>query len=312
MSERLNENYQFDVLADVLETLRFRGSIFFRSELAAPWGMSLEQEAFPRFHIAMSGDCFVGASDEESVKVRQSEIIMLSAGNSHWIADQPGRKLVPSARAGEACELGSPLFQGGEITHRLMCGLVQFEQTSSHPILDSLPDILHFPGLHATDPILATVNLIDTEMQRTKGQGGPIIDRLTEVLFLQLLNHHINENENAEGFLAALRDRRVSRALSLIHAEPQYHWSLSSLGERVGMSRATLVRHFQNAVGIAPMKYIMNWRIMKAYHLIKYTSTPLEQIADSVGFASARTLGRAFQRHYEYTPNELRRSHGQN
>jgi AraC-like DNA-binding protein len=187
---------------------------------------------------------------------------------------------------------------------------VQFEQDSSHPILDALPEIVHFPRLKPGDPIWATTTLIDTEMQRMQGQGGPIIDRLTEVLFLQLLNHHINENKEAAGFLAALRDRRVHHALSLIHAEPQFEWSLSSLGERVGMSRATLVRHFQDAVGVAPMKYIMNWRILKAYNLIKYTSTPLEQVADLVGFASARTLSRAFQRQYGCSPSELRRGGG--
>jgi transcriptional regulator GlxA family with amidase domain len=55
------------------------------------------------------------------------------------------------------------------------------------------------------------------------------------------------------------------------------------------------------------MTYIANWRIMKAYNLIKYGSTPLEQIAESVGFGSARTLNKSFQRYYDCTPNELRR-----
>ena len=58
------------------------------------------------------------------------------------------------------------------------------------------------------------------------------------------------------------------------------------------------------------MKYITNWRIIKAFNLIKYTSMPLEQVADTVGFASARTLTRAFQRHYDYTPKEVRKSQG--
>jgi hypothetical protein len=107
--------------------------------------------------------------------------------------------------------LGNPLFQEGEITNRLICGLVQFEQDSSHPILDALPEIVHFPRLKSDDPIWATTTLIDAEMQRMQGQGGPIIDRLTEVLFLQLLNYHVNENKEAAGFLAALRDRRVTQ-----------------------------------------------------------------------------------------------------
>jgi transcriptional regulator GlxA family with amidase domain len=149
--------------------------------------------------------------------------------------------------------------------------------------------------------------LIDAEMRRAEGQGGTIVDRLTEVLFLQLLNYHAEQSDTAPGFLVALRDRRLQRALALIHKNPAFDWSLSSLGDQVGMSRATLVRHFKYAIGMAPMTYIMNWRIMKAYNLIKYTSTALEQVAELVGFGSARTLNKSFQRHYDCTPNELRR-----
>ena len=143
----------FDVLGDVLETLRFRGSIFFSSELAAPWGISLKQEGIPRFHIALSGECFVGVAGDDAVKVQQNEIIMLPGGSAHWIADQPGRTLVPSNRAGEACDLGDPLFQQGEVTHRIMCGLVHYDNHRSHPILDSVPDVLHFPKLDHNTPI---------------------------------------------------------------------------------------------------------------------------------------------------------------
>jgi len=56
------------------------------------------------------------------------------------------------------------------------------------------------------------------------------------------------------------------------------------------------------------MKYILNWRVTKAFNLVKYTSMSLEQVAAAVGFATARTMSRAFQRHYEFTPSELRLS----
>ena len=307
MPDRLNNDPSFDVLGDVLDTLRFQGSIFFRSELAAPWGMQLETAGFPRFHVSLSGDCFVGDEDDQVFKVEEMGIVMLPTGNSHWIADQPGRKLIPSARAGEACELGDPYFQQGEITNRLMCGIVNYDQESPHPLLNSLPEILNFPRFAVGEPIWSTVTLIDAEMRRADGRGGTIVDRLTEVLFLQLLNNYAEQNHEVAGFLIALRDRRLQSALTLIHRDPAFDWTLASLGEQVGMSRATLVRHFRDAIGVAPMTYIQNWRIMKAYNLIKHTSTPLEQVAESVGFGSARTLSKSFQRQYACTPNELRR-----
>lgn len=308
MPELLKQAPAFDVLGDILETLRFRSSIFFRSDLAAPWGMSLSDMGSPRFHIVLSGACFIGSDAHDAVKAEEADIIMLPNGNSHWIADKPGRELVPSSRAGKACELGNPLFQEGKITNRLMCGLVDFEQGTSHPILDALPEMMHFSMLESTGPVWSVVNLIDAEMQRNRDRGNRIADRLTEVLFLHLLNHYVLEHEGKTDFLAALRDRRVYRALALIHQEPEFNWTLTSLGERVGMSRATLVRRFQEAVGVSPMAYIADWRLMKAHSLVKYSATPFEHIADATGFASARTLGRAFQRRYGCTPSELRRS----
>jgi len=296
----------FDVLADVLETMRLRGTIFFRSELAAPWGMSLEPSGAPRFHISLSGDCVVCASKGELVSVNEMDIVMLPNGKEHWIADQPGRSLVPSKQAGEACELGTPLFQEGEITNRLMCGLVQFDTEMAHPILDTFPDVLHLTKIEHTESIWMTVMAIDAEMANANGRVGRIIDKLTEVLTLQLLSRYIVEHHEASGFLAALADRRVLHALTLIHRDPAYDWSLTSLAAQSGMSRATLIRHFEASVGLTPIAYLMNWRLVKAYNLVKYSLATLEQIAEAVGFSSARTLNKAFQRRYGRTPNKLR------
>lgn len=307
MSDRLKKETEFDILGDIFETLRFRGSIFFRSNLAAPWGIALSEVRAPRFHIVLAGQCFVGSDEHNIVRAHQHDIVMLPGGDSHWIADQPDRELISAERAGAACELGSPLFQNGEITNRLVCGIVQFDRACIHPILGALPEIMHFPRLDANGPIWSLVALIDAEMNKDV-EGSCIADRLTEVLFLQLLQRYVADEDNSTGFFAALRDRRVHRALSLIHREPEYNWTLSVLGERVGMSRATLVRRFQEIVGMPPMTYINDWRIMKAHKLVVNSSLSIEQIAERTGFASARTLNKSFQRHYDATPTELRRS----
>ena len=81
--EGLNDDVNFDVLGDILETLRFRGSIFFSSELAAPWGLSLDIVGIPRFHIALLGKSFVGGDSGEAIKVQHGEIMMLPSGNPH-------------------------------------------------------------------------------------------------------------------------------------------------------------------------------------------------------------------------------------
>ena len=298
----------FNVLGDVLNTLRFRGSIFFRSQLASPWGMSLGKFESPRFHIALNGNFFLGSEDNDKqvVNIDYMDIVLLPHGESHWIADQPDRELTQSQHAVEACELGAPLFQQGDITNQIMCGLVHFDKELLHPVISSLPSVLHFTNIKVDDPIWMSVMLIDAEMKETYASQTSIIDRLTEILFLQLLNKYVNENKDATGFFAAIRDRRIRRLLELIHQEPELQWTLEMLGKRAGMSRATLARQFKNEIDVSPMTYLTNWRMIKAYHLLKYSSQSLDEIAEMVGFSTARTLTKAFQRHFGYTPSDLR------
>jgi AraC-like DNA-binding protein len=271
--------------------------------------MSLEKEGSLRFHISLNGCFFVGSSDtdDEAINVKQMEIVMLPHGGKHWIADQTGRELIPSSQAGKACELNKPLFQQGVITNKLICGQVHYDKELVHPILDSLPLILHFANIKHEDPIWMTVNLIDTEMDRSKLNKTSIVDRLTEVLFLQLLNRYLGENKEIRGFFAALRNRRIHKVLGLIHKNPEKPWTIEVLGKKVGMSRATLARQFKSAIGTPPMSYLSNWRMIRAHHLLNYSSNSIEQIAEIVGFSTARTLNKAFLRHYGYTPSELRR-----
>ena len=308
MTDQNKVKDKFDLVYDILETIRIRGTIFYHSNLAAPWGMKLELMDVPRFHIALTGKFFVGVDHNQSLSVQSMEIVMLPTGTPHWIADIPGRDLIDSRVAGEACELDNPYFQNGELTHSLMCGVVNFDKQSSHPILDTLPDILHFPHDRIDQSAWATALLIDNEIRRIGSNSSPIIDRLTEVLFLQLIEDYINNHHHENGFIAALSDQRLRHALDLIHHYPEKNWSLESLGKAIGMSRATLNRHFQNTLDTTPIAYMQNWKMIKAYNLISYSNFSMEQIAEKVGFTSARTLSKAFHKRYNRTPSQVRSS----
>lgn len=296
----------FDVLSDVLETLRLRGSVFFRSELSAPWGIEFPRMASPMAHVALRGTFHVGADASTTVRVDDGTIAVLPVGVSHWVADEENSPRATADATQSACQLNSPLFQTGVITHRLMCVIFTFDAQSKHPFLDSLPTVLHFPELGQDSTIWMTVSLISRGLD--DGEDSRVVDRLAEALFLQLLKEHVARAGSESGFLAGLADHRLRHALTLIHKSPGSDWTLELLSERVGMSHSTFVRRFQDAVGTAPMTYLANWRVAKAYNMVKYTGHGLEHIAATVGFASSRTFTRAFQRTYGVTPGELRKT----
>ena len=63
------------------------------------------------------------------------------------------------------------------------------------------------------------------------------------------------------GWLAALRDPQIGRAISLIHREPGRHWTVASLAEQIPMSRSAFAARFTELVGEPAMSYMTRWRM---------------------------------------------------
>ena len=97
MSDQVKiKHSQLDLMGNILETLRFQGSLFFRSDLAMPWGFSISEIKLPRFHIILKGDCYIGGvTDHPYISAKELDIVMIPHGGMHWIADKIDRQLYP-------------------------------------------------------------------------------------------------------------------------------------------------------------------------------------------------------------------------
>ncbi|MEO0420874.1 MAG: cupin domain-containing protein [Pseudomonadota bacterium] len=309
-ADRLNCAASFDVLGDVLSGLRARGSVFFRSQLAAPWGISVAKSTTPLLHLVRSGDCHVGRGGNVGpLKLQADEVVAFPRGGAHWIADRPGRTLLSSEAVVEACVLGAPAFQHGERTHELICANVQFDGDVQHPLLDSLPTMLHVgAGDQKCSSMRMLASLIEEELDGTGRGANVMVDRLVELMFHQLLEEHLRRAPEVSGFFHALREPRLARALGLMHRHLAAPWSLESLAQRAGASRATLARHFKQVLGMAPMDYLTLWRLERSRELLENSRFSLDRVAEEVGYGSSQSFARAFRRRYGHPPGELRRT----
>ncbi|MCW8930481.1 MAG: AraC family transcriptional regulator, partial [Gammaproteobacteria bacterium] len=297
----------YDILGDVLETLRFKGTIFIRSQMNAPWGLSLNEVKYPRFHISMSGDFFINPEGgKEPIEIQEAGVVMLPTGKAHWIADRPGRKLLALSEEKLACQFGKPMFHQEPTSNSLMCGLIRFDEQTTHPLLNALPDIIHIPSIKSSS-IWSLIELIDKELIEYHSLSSVVVDRLSEVLFLKFLHEFMKQPDQTMGFFSALHDRRLNAAIQLIHQRMNENWTIDKLALQVGMSRATLVRHFRETVGMPPIEYLTQWRLLKAHNMLKYSTDSLNDISEQVGFASRESLTKAFKRQYGYTPMSLRK-----
>src|SRR5229473_860697 len=133
--------------------------------------------------------------------------------------------------------------------------------------------------------------------------GASLLARLIELLFVEVLRRSMeNLSDNQIGWLAALRDPLVSKALQLIHADPTHPWQVTELGRRVGLSRSVLAERFRHFLGEPPMHYLIRWRLQLAAQLLRDTDDGISAIAARVGYDSEAAFSRAFKRQAGESP----------
>ena len=114
--------------------------------------------------------------------------------------------------------------------------------------------------------------------------------------------------EGTGGWLGALRDPAVGRAIALVHQAPAHRWTVDVLAAKVGMSRSAFARRFAQLVGVPPLGYVTRWRIELALRSLRDTDRTLAAIASDVGYDSEFAFSRAFKRRLGASPGHYRRA----
>jgi transcriptional regulator GlxA family with amidase domain len=135
-----------------------------------------------------------------------------------------------------------------------------------------------------------------------------VANRLVDVLFLHAVRAFFDENvETANsGWLAAIRDQQIGRALAAIHNHPHRSWTGESLARHVAMSRTTFAARFRELVGEPPQHYFTYLRINAAAVRLRSSRGKLSTVAADAGYRSLAAFLKSFKRHMGTTPGEYR------
>ena len=187
----------------------------------------------------------------------------------------------------------------------LVTASVHFGAGDENPLLPSLPALLSVPMAQLPGLEPAQQLLFAEAMARRCGHGA-VLDRLVEVLVIQLLRHAMAEGLVDAGVMAGLADTRLAKAIAALHAEPARGWTLEGMAAVAGMSRARFAAHFAQTVGTPPGDYLTGWRLGLARRLLRRGS-PVKQVAAEVGYGSPGAFGRVFQQRVGTSPRDWQR-----
>lgn len=184
----------------------------------------------------------------------------------------------------------------------LVCADLHFEGEDFNPVVQALPPYLciALSKLHGIDQI---VSLLFDEAFNDKCGRRALVDRLFEVMLIQVLRYVMEEGEVSSGMLAGMAHPKIRHALVAMHEQPAKPWSLDQLAQICAMSRSLFANTFRTIVGCTPGNYLQAWRIRLAQKALRQ-NTPLKMIATEVGYGSDAALSRAFKSHSGMTPRE--------
>jgi AraC-like DNA-binding protein len=303
-----------DPLGEALHFLRMSGTFYCRSELGAPWGLDLP--ALPEtlmLHVVAAGRCWLEVPQQGWRVLERGDLALVPHGRGHRLASEPGALAadlfdLPREPVGERYELLRHGAAGGEPTV-LVCAAVRVQEHAARQLAALLPSAIVVeagPGTQG-EWLRSTLDLMAAEARAMRPGGETIVTRLADVLVVQAIRHWMARDPGAQrGWLGALQDPQVGRAIAQIHRDPARAWTLEELAAQAAMSRSAFAARFTQLVGMPAMQYLTHWRMGLAMASLRQRDEAIAPLAARLGYQSEAAFSRAFKRFAGVAPSAVR------
>jgi AraC-like DNA-binding protein len=225
--------------------------------------------------------------------LRSGEIEVQSAGNFVGTIVGPGVIFSPVGAA-------HTLIPKPEA--EVVCAEFEFGQRFQNPLIAIKPSIVLIAVEDA--PEIAVVHKLLMEEAFSNRCGKAFgVNQLLQYFVLVVFRYLIRTEAIPSGITKALADEKLLKAITSMHSEPSKPWTLESLAEVAGMSRASFANHFREATKTTPVEYLTDWRICLAKSKIT-DGLSIKTTARQVGYTSPAALTRVFTKRVGCSPRD--------
>ncbi|RKT87489.1 AraC-type DNA-binding protein [Saccharopolyspora antimicrobica] len=277
-----------DVLTGLLRGIRAESTLFRRAELPAPWSSNSPGEASLALCAVVRGHGWLLPGRGEPTLLEEGDVA---------ISSEPFSVVSSLPSAERAADGHTVLLLGG----------YQLCSNSGRRLVDALPPLLVLPH-DGCDPVL---EFVAAEVASIKPGQDAVLERLLDWFLLCALRAWFDRPEALpSAWHRALSDPVVGLALQAMHEEPARPWTVASLAEHSGVSRATLARRFTALVGEPPLSYLTDWRMSLATELLAEPGATVSSVAKRVGYADGFGFSSAFKRARGISPSAVSAGRG--
>ncbi|MEJ3658840.1 AraC family transcriptional regulator [Actinomycetes bacterium KLBMP 9759] len=306
-----------DPMGEALHLLRMTGTFYFRAELSEPWGMDIPPLPDTLwFHVVTHGSAnlVLAPPAEQDVPLAPGGLALVPHGAGHGLRSGAGAPMrsAPHIPHDFLSERYAVLRHGGGgETSTMVCGAVRFDHPAARTLVALLPAVIRIDTAETADAewLSATLGLLAAEVAQLRPGGEAVITRLSDIVVIQAIRAWIESDPAARtGWLGALRDPQIGRALTLIHRDPAREWTVAALAAETAMSRSAFAARFTELVGEPAMHYVTRWRMHTAMTWLTDDTMTVGEISRRLGYRSEAAFSRAFKRVIGVAPGAARRA----
>jgi AraC-like DNA-binding protein len=300
-----------DPLSDVLSLLKPRSYHSGGFDVGGDWAVSFPKHSGVKCYAIGKGEGWLIVEGiGEPVRLKTGDCFLLPLGRPFVLASDLSVTPI-DAMTLFANKTGNGTFKviNGGGTLFGVGGHFAFDSKHASMLLGMLPPIVHI----SKESDKATMRWILDHMMHELRDPQPgsflVVEHLAQMILVQALRLFLGEGvHGGVGWLFALADEKMSKVITAIHENPSHRWTLHEMAERAGMSRSTFALKFKETVGISPMEYLTNWRMILAGDKLTNSSDSVSMIAEAMGYESESAFSTAFKRVLGCSPRQYGRN----
>jgi hypothetical protein len=222
-------------LSEVLNRFNLSAQVFYAGDVCGTLGFDQASPLEGHMHLVKQGRLNIRAGDAWAYEIEQPSLVFMAKSQQHQLRAQV------------------------EVGTQVVCTSIVYGVGNNNPLANAFPPVLVLPL--ADDPRLSFVcNWLFEEAFASLEGRQLAINRLAELLVLQMLRHLVERASLQTGMLAGLAHPNLHKALLAIHNNPAHAWGLAELAALSGMSRSKFAEEFKAVLGQPPGDYLIEWR----------------------------------------------------
>lgn len=296
-----------DPLSEIIGLLKPRNYTAAGVDAGGDWSLAFERYDGIKCNAVAAGSCWLSVDGMEApLRLEKGDCFLLPRGLPFRIASDLS---LPSIDAGA---LFPPARPGGVVTCNgggdffLLGSRFLIDGPQAALLLGMLPPVLLIKRGEDRATLRWAIETMRRELREGAPGGAVVATHLAHMMLVLVLRIHMAQDaaQTPTGWLHALADAKIGKAIELMHGDPARRWTLAELAKRVGLSRTAFAARFKDRAGIGAMDYLVRWRMLLAGDRLKRSAEPISRIAPSLGYESESAFGAAFKRVMGCSPRQ--------